>query len=417
MNEKIKNFVFLTLALIATAFTFSSCSETDDSVLAQADITNGTPIRINASEIGNWQTRASSINYDGMGNFGLYAFIHNTGSDAYVNYFMGSDGNPVIYKPSGTGKSKNYSTDKTYYWTDDTLDFVAVYPSNLTYSIGTYYTKRPNAPVFDSGIPHSFINVNYTVSDKCDEQHDIMLAESDTLCKTKKDGVVYLNFNHLLSRINFLIAQPENGFNVEITSITMPNVYALYDGSAYVSSSDNVKQYLNWNDYKSRIKDMTITDSFNSTADLNEKEGDITNIFHFGTHREKTRLVNSGYLMIPPQKYVNSRGYPSSLENSEIKTNELSNNIGLKLRCRIKDSYGTYIGVKPGTAADDAWIDVYVPLPSMTFEAGKAYTFTLQYNGSGVDENGNSITNPIKVNVAVNEWNKVTSSSSDNLHF
>ena len=52
MNEKIKNFVFLTLALIATAFTFSSCSETDDSVLAQADITNGTPIRINASEIG-----------------------------------------------------------------------------------------------------------------------------------------------------------------------------------------------------------------------------------------------------------------------------------------------------------------------------------------------------------------------------
>ena len=419
MNEKIKNFIFLTLALIATAFTFSSCSENDDSVLAQADITNVTPIRINASGVGNWQTRASSVDYARMGNFGLYAFIHKTDDNAYKNYFMGSDGNPVICKPSGIGKSKIYSTDKTYYWTDDTLDFVAVYPSNLTYSIGTYYTKRPNASLLDPGIPHPYINVNYTVPDKCENQNDLLLAESATLYKTKNNGEVNLNFKHLLSRIRFNIAPPTNGFTVEITSITMPNVYAIYDGYNYVSSYQENGDNISSNDLKSRQKDFIITDNYNSKETA--FDDNINKVVYFGAgHTESNYRPdnNSGYLMIPPQEYSNFFGKPTRVKVHDDKEEvSYKNHIGLKLRCRIKDSENNYIGVKKGTAADDAWIDVYVPLGTINFEAGKAYTFTLQYNGSGLDENGNSITNPIKVMVSVNEWNNVTSSSSDNLHF
>lgn len=413
MNEKIKNFVFLTLALIATAFTFSSCSETDDSVLAQADITNGTPIRINASEIGNWQTRANSIERTSLlGSFGLYAFTHNAGENAYENYFMGSEGKPVVYKRT----LGNFSTNDTYYWPEDTLDFVAVYPSNLTYSIGTYFTKRPNASVLDNGIPHSYINVNYTVSDKCDEQEDLLLAESDTLYKTKNNGEVNLNFKHLLSRIRFAIAPPTNGFHVEIQRITMPNVYAIYDGSNYQDSYGSAGQAFKPGPSPS-LKDMTIVDSYDSKKVYNDTKSG--NLFLFGIGHSNSSYTNDiGYLMIPPQMYRKYWGCPSSFQIiSTPEGTTFNNNIGLKLRCRIQDSHSKYIGVKDGTAADDAWIDVYVPLPSMTFEAGKAYTFTLQYNGSGVDENGKSIINPINVKVAVNEWNNVTSSSSDNLHF
>lgn len=173
--------IALSLSMAAATFLMGACAD-DDLLVEMSDVNHGLGEQAIVFN-NNMPDNATRASLQGTGFpegsvMGVYGF-QTTGSDV-----------DQIFKNQAV--TKQASGDWTYsplrYWNvSSTYEFYAIYPQDKT------------THTFDNATKH-FAITDFVVADQAADQIDVMVAQKNT---TNPYNVVDMNFNHLLSNVNF----------------------------------------------------------------------------------------------------------------------------------------------------------------------------------------------------------------------
>lgn len=331
----------------------SSCSQDDEPGAAQSVSSNA--IQFNATTDNAAGTRGlptTSANYlTQVSNFKVWGTLVNGGA-----YYLGRTGDAgILIANKGGGKwDYNTATDMVY-WPNEAMNFYAVTPSsNSNYS-------------FNGGL------LTYTVPTDNSKQIDLMTAKAANQTKTTNKGVVNLQFQHALSQVVFKGITKSSNLSVEIESITIHNVNSVTTIALSGSSTTPTATYANYGLGMGGTKTVAVTDAskaVNLTAD-------------------------DGALILAPQTLT------PWTDKTSTATADAANQSYLEINCKITSS--TSVGVTYLLGSASAYEKTYVPI-SGTWEAGKRYTYTLQFGGGKDPNTGEDRFAPIKMSVKVDDW-------------
>lgn len=381
--KKIKTFIFVGLAALMTAVSFTACSDDDNDSVAQA-VAAGNEIRFNAGIAGAQGTRAKVTTLQDLEQFGLFATLASDNS-----YFMGADGSPVLFsRTNGV-----YSTSAPYYWptgkADSTLNFYAYAPTDagVKTSWGTYNTYTRGGAL-SNATQHRILNLNYTVPTDITNQVDLLAASTLGQTKNTNNGVVNLTFNHLLSQVKFTASKPAANLEVTIESVSLIHMVSDYDYAKQLQrlNRDPMAVVIGGDPW------VGTPDSRGTSEYVVKPAANI--VLNSRTQSNVAIQQGSEVLMVVPQPL-----YYNTVEDGSVVG---STNLGMKVTCKVKDTRtGKWI-----IGNDASFDDIYLYVP-VSLWPGKCYTFVLNFNGEGgfgYDDKGNPKTTKISTNVTVNDW-------------
>lgn len=192
MQEKMKKYLFIATVLLAIG-----CNNDDSLELANNEI----------KVVANLPTRATMTSFEQGDRMGLYA-VEYVGDQAQPLQVSGNylNNEPMVY--NGT----KWDSGRTLYWSTKECDFYGIYP------------YQPMAAVDEILFE---VETDQNATESADalggyEASDLMWAKAETVAQ--KDGVVNLQFHHMMSR---LVVKVETGpkFEGEIPDDIVTHIY------------------------------------------------------------------------------------------------------------------------------------------------------------------------------------------------
>lgn len=352
---------FLFMAALAAAVTFTSCSDDESESTAPSKLTSqeiSFRVGIDNSK-GTRATALTSSNYGSlMQNFTV--FIQNA-SDG--SQFAGSLYAPLVYFNDGNGAFKLGGNQETYYWPNSHLSFYAWSPANA------------------DGLGTTGGNVVYDVPADHKKQTDLLYASQTDIANDENNGVVDLQFRHVMTQINFKAGSVLKGHKVDIKDVSIAGLpahlelnivtgqvttsgYSLYTMTCGASSGKDAVAHLSYGSEASPI------------------DGEA-----------KDWLGTS--MLVPPCATVNEW-------DPKANTQPDNDDGFIAVTCKVLDTRtGKYV-----VGSESSFGKIYIPF-STIMEAGKSYNIVLNFNGEGgfgYDEEGNPTTAIINYSVSVADW-------------
>lgn len=298
---------YLSLLAVALSCLLISCSEDTDpqSCCSQTAIT----FAIDADAT----TRAASLS--SISEFTVYAYD--------------SEGNAVIngagFNADGTSKD-----GMTFYWpTSGSLSFYAFTPSG------------------NSNCSISGNLMTFTVPIENSAQADLMAAAAEKQTKTTNNGVVRLNFKHLLSKVSFKGYVSMSGLTAEVGRIKLHNVNSVMTvGLNGASVTAPTPQYANYSLGMSDSKTVTSADAANPD-NLTAEDGAM--------------------LFVPQTLNPMTEGKTPAQADA-------AKECYLEVSCKVKAGSHYLVG------SSSEYATKYIPM-SCILEAGKSYVFSLCFDG------------------------------------
>lgn len=398
MKVKFKHLFMVAFVAMASIVTFTSCSQDDDA--PTSGLTSKDIISYNVG-IGNaLSTRATAItpsNYEElMKNFVVTAVTDTTNlnNDLFQNYYIGNFSSPSLFTNKGSGW-----LGETYYWPADStekLSFYAFSPAQDTYDI-------KNIAIWKV--------LTLTADADASKQVDYMSAYVPAVNKYTNNGVVNLNFKHLMSQVRFAVDKSsiKKGYQISINGITIRNIRNkfFYDIVRHKAISPE--------GYGPVAAFVENADSHNFVAPIKA----VNNLVNEKGTIDLTPA--GGALLLPPQLFH----YYSQWNKSDKAKNPATNIQCLEISCKIYNtankkyvvgsatSFGKiYVALnRPGKNEDNPSYDDgtqnHSKLPGWI--SGNCYTYVLKFDGSdgwGLDPEGKE--HNITFSVTVDDWKNAT---------
>ncbi len=366
-----KKNLFMTAAAIAALLTGCSTDEEIANIETSAKNAIGFNIVSNGAETKATIYNNGSTNFD----FDVFAF------DGSNNYFMGKDG--------GHGYSANEDNSITHdgvqitynnqkwdyknpvelaYWPTNSLDFYAVSPTN--FDVASYFQHyswsiKPKAQTITYMTTNEFQN---NLKDL-----DVMYAVAKGQKKDTKNGVVQLNFKHILSQVLFKAKVQYESMTVTIKEMKIHNL-AL--GGVFTFPSADIEPTLaNWTSTKTHLT-------------TNIKNLSTTNVVANSVNTPVDIIGINNPMLVIPQTLT---AWDTSISKEDADKDENSYQSYLEVGCKIEQNGAT---AYEGT--------LYIPFGT-EWQPGKRYTYTLIFGG-GYDDQGKPILTPITFEPSVENW-------------
>jgi hypothetical protein len=344
-----KKILFMGLAAVCGALSFTSCSNDDNPAgeaqkAAAKSAISFSPLAGNVK--GTRGTATTPDNYlTQISNFKVWGWKSST-----LDYYLGLLGEGgIIVDGNGTTYDYRTASDKAY-WPSYALDFYAVTPAeNSAYAYNT------------TG------GMTYTVPSDEKKQVDVMVANANGVTESTNNGVVALPFKHMLSQVRFNAKLVNSTLNVEIKGITIHNVSNTIDID---------------------LRKGTVAQ--NSVSHSNYAVGLATPVTISKLNESKSVTDDNGVLLLAPQ----TRTAWAPKTNTTVA--DAHDQCYLEIECKIK-SRNTYL-----VGSADSYGKTYVAFP-VDWKSGSKYVYTLNF-GVGLDENGGATLTPITFTVSVSDW-------------
>ncbi len=348
--KKSAKYIFILLLLAVTACRKDDPAETWPSISFRADAS--------AAENVAATKATKTVNTNLTDNpFGVYGYYSDTkGGAAGTNVFDNSSALEVTYNSSTSNWEYTRTGDKPkYYW-----------KRNQYYRFRAYHPYT--ASVETGGSDADKILINYRI---IQDQYDLLVAFSTRHPATDSEGTgrVPMNFKHALSALRFRVAfdkSVDEGTTDTLTEFHINGVQAA-----------GVLNYTHKGDYLTPVIKWT-SNAFDSSTE-----------FYKSTEQRNFGVYNPGAA--------------SSVEPVDIYGSSDADNIVFAIPQTCSDpNYGdTTIHFKTVGGGD---VDNSAVLPTLNWEAGKIYTYTLLIRKSSVE-----------VNVTIKDWNEVQSTVDINI--
>lgn len=154
----------------------------------------------------------------------------NSAMPADFDVWAATDGKKYFeaqtYKKDGT--SNTYKSETARYWPTTDVDFFAA-------------KNYGGSATLTATDPTSLAVANYTVTTTVANQKDFIYAV--TKGASKDDGPAALNFRHALSQIEFQAKNSNSGIYVEVTGVTVKQVYSKGNFSVNVTTTNNFEDH------------------------------------------------------------------------------------------------------------------------------------------------------------------------------
>ena len=343
------------LCLLVVGLTMVSCSKDDTFSASPGIATSDRAINYSASA-GTMLTRGIATTSDNylkqIKDFQVRSYFTSDNS-----LYIGTNDNGTIRGTTIFGDGNNNwskeSTEQNDFWPkDESLDFYAITPAtNNNYS-------------FNGG------NLTYTVPAENSAQVDVMVAKANNQSINTNNGIVDLNFEHVLSQMRFKLIS-DDVHTIIVKSIKVHNLNNVVP--IQLSSIVPDQPSTSFSDYT--IKLSSPVSKTKSTEPENCYDDD-------------------GVLLVAPQDIT---GWEDKKDIDYANTNHETY---LEIECQIKKGDKYILG------GDGSYERTYVPL-SGTIEAGKCYTYILSLNSGGKNHNGDFQLSTIKYSVQATEWTNI----------
>ena len=372
-----KKNLFMTAAAIAALLT--GCS-TDEEI---ANIETSAKNAIGFNIVSNGAETKATIYGPSSKDFGFDVFAF----DNLGNYFMGEEGehgyiqnedlsfthDGVQIIPTEEGNWVYKNAEEVAYWpTTNSLDFYAVSPTNFD---AQYYYSH-----YLWSIKSDKQTIVYTTTDEFQtslKDLDVMYAVAKGQKKDTKQGVVQLNFKHILSQVLFIAKVQYESMRVTIKEMKIHNL-AL--GGTFTFPSADVEPTLrNWESAKAKTN-IAVKNANTNQVVVKSAETPI-NITD----------ASNPMLLIPQTLTAWETKASAPMSKADADKAENSFQSYLEVNCTIEQSGAT---VHDGT--------LYIPFGT-EWQPGKCYIYTLIFGG-GYDDQGKPILTPITFEPSVENW-------------
>lgn len=341
--------------------------------------------------------------------FNVWANIKVAGTpagtpDTYKPYFSGDE-----YKQDGsTSTYKNTTINR--YWPNEKVSFFACKNATPTW-------KTDNS---------TLVVNNFTVNPTLSEQVDFIYAtvkEASKPLATDADKRLKINFRHALSQIEFAAINENTKIHVEISSVSVMNVYN--NGNFEFPTLSTVENIPGIGTHDPLPSDQSIDNQGEWTVSTATKGKYTANlgtpavvVKSTSTSLTVTDLAdqewnsNTMYLMPYGKKAIGSTpGEYIPIWNGTGKPGD-SNDAYFKINAQIWNIASTTDALA-GTVNKDTDLvlyngDIYVKLPNNSvWEQGKRYVYTFKFTtkgDGGTDSDGNPVLTPITLDVTVDDF-------------
>lgn len=368
-----KKNLFMTAAAIAALLT--GCS-TDEEI---ANIETSAKNAIGFNIVSNGAETKATIYGNGSKDFGFDVFAF----DNLDNYFMGKEGehgytqnedlsfthDGVQIIPTEEGNWVYKNAEEVAYWpTTNSLDFYAVSPTNFD---AQYYYSH-----YLWSIKSDKQTIVYTTTNEFQtnlKDLDVMYAVAKRQTKDTKQGVVQLNFKHILSQVLFRAKVQYESMSVTIKEMKIHNL--ALGGTFTFPSADVEPTLTNWTSTKTHLT-TTI------------KNSNTTNVVAKSVNTPVDIIGINNPMLVIPQTLT---AWDTSISKEDADKDENSYQCYLEVGCKIEQNEAT---VYDGT--------LYIPFGT-EWQPGKRYTYTLIFGG-GYDDKGKPILTPITFEPTVEPW-------------
>lgn len=369
-----KKNLFMTAAAIAALLTGCSTDEEIANIETSAKNAIGFNIVSNSAE-----TKATIYGpnskdfgfdvfaFDNLGNF----FMGKEGEHGYTqntDLSFTHDGVQIIPTEAGNWVYKN-AKEVAYWPTTNSLDFYAVSPTN--FSAESYYYSH-----YFWSIKSDKQTIAYTITNEFQtnlKDLDVMYAVAKGQTKDTKQGVVQLNFKHILSQVLFRAKVQYKSMTVTIKEM---KIYNIALGGIFTFPSADVEPTLtNWTSTKAYTKVII-------------KNSNTTDVVANSINTPVDIIGTSNPMLFIPQTLT---AWDTSISKEEADKAENNFQNYLEVACKIEQNGAT---VHNGT--------LYIPFGTV-WQPGKRYIYTLNFGG-GYDEHGKPILTPITFDASVENW-------------
>ena len=299
----------------------------------------------------------------------------------------------------------------TQFWPVNALNFVAIAPAASAEITGNSVAQDGTSKVLTLT---SAIALDTDVED----QDDIMFAASRTadvidpapalgaygpVAKDDHDGDVPLNFQHALSQIVFKGKLPSNRMvtEVEIAEISLGNIPsegsltftsagAFYGGAAKITPTENTEEVFT-------LEASDLEDANWGIGGADDTYNNATAGTAFDLTISNNATKKNAWFMLPQDltawAWAVDPEHPTAAESAKLKAGGMvaapATGAYMKIRATLKKNGVTILG----NAESDA---VYIPIGG-TWERGKKYIYTIEFNGTGA-------LTPITFSVTAVDW-------------
>ncbi|MBR5073945.1 MAG: fimbrillin family protein [Bacteroidales bacterium] len=189
-----KKIIYIILALIFAV----SCSKSDAPVSNQMEF---------MFSIGNGATKVTTTGKTATFDIGDAVSLYAVEWDRTEQMPLQVSGN-YLNNEKISYNGTNWTSLRTLYWSDNPCDFYALYPYQASFSS---IEKQPFSVILDQNTGDGY------------DKSDLMYAYAEN--KSRTDGPVAMNFNHIMSKVVVNLVKGEN-FDGEIPSDAVAHVYS-----------------------------------------------------------------------------------------------------------------------------------------------------------------------------------------------
>lgn len=379
-----KKNLFMTAAAIAALLT--GCS-TDEEI---ANIETSAKNAIGFNIVSNGAETKATIYNNGSTNFYFDVFAF----DGAGNYFMGKEGehgysaneDNTIAQHDGVqiihdkGKWNYKNPEEMAYWPTSSLDFYAVSPTNFNTAILTQYnwSIKPGTKTIYYSTIDEFNNNDGS------KNFDVMYAVAKNQVKGTNNGVVKLQFKHILSQVLFKAKVQYEAMEVTIKEMKVNNF--AHTGTFTIPEGEPAQS--NWSGTTPLVGAYTV-----------KKAGE--DIKAFSTTKEQWISSETDPMLFIPQKLTAWSTTPDNAVSKDTGDTNKRSYIEITMKLTQKGQY--LIG------SENAYQKIYVPFTNVDtnnatgWEPGKRYIYTLNFGG-GYDDQGKPILTPITFDAEVTTW-------------
>lgn len=404
---------FIVMAAMAAMFSmgFTACSNNDDEMGGKVAQARGIGFDItanNAHVTRGLATNAGSIIFTNFQTWG-----YDTTDDILYMGESASSGRTVTFTDTddpADGVLDTWVYNPVQFWPVNPLAFVAIAPASAA-------GVTSNATALTSHVVG--LTTNVTLPTNVEDQDDIMFAASraadvttpepalgayGNVTKDSHGGDVPLNFQHALSQIVFQGQLPTSGAvtEVEIEEITLGNIGktgtltftsagTFYSGATYISTSTPSKFSLDKDDLQQYTWGTAVGNDNGTNDDATAGTPFALTVSNSAT--APSAKPGNAWFMLPQQLTAWVPGSAAEQKAGGLYSGSanVDPSTGAYLKIRAKLSKNGVVIL--GKAESDA---VYIPI-NQTWERGKKYIYTIEFNGEGA-------LTPITFSVTAEDW-------------
>lgn len=361
---------FFIVAAYASVALLSGCSNDE-----LANVEKSTQNMISFHVVGNRaETRATPITQNNLTSTDFDVFAFTADGTAFMgknDTGFGHDGINIKY---ANGQWSYSNPDELRYWPEETppLSFYAFNPGTVSETMQYYYMWDVDHEA--QKIIYSSID-EYGNSDQ-GENYDVMYAMAKGQTKSTNNGMVKLQFKHILSQVVFKAKNQYANMQVDIKGIKIHNV-ELSGTFTLPETAEASPSLENW-----KLNGLAGTATVVKDASVTVKSS-----------TEAIDITSTTPMLIVPQNLTGwnvNGGVGTKAEADDAKQ------CYLEISCKIRQS-DVYLC---GSATE--FKTIYVPFGA-EWQPGKRYIYTLVFGG-GYDDQGVPILKPIHFIPEVDEW-------------